>query len=256
MKLSVKIIALRKRMGWSQEDLAEHLGVSRQSVSKWESGASVPELERIIQLSDLFGLSADELIRNDAPLNPPRHEPEPEIDRDHPILTLEDAYAYLAQCQDFAHDAGLGVAACVLSPAPLLALIGLFGEGFGSAVGVPMLLLLVAWAVYRFIMAGLAMQRYRHIEKGRFVPARGVMKWARESLSQFRPEFVRKISIGVALCIVSPGPLIFLTSFLDGSPFAAGFGTGLLLALVAAGCYLFTHTGCIQNSYRRLLKGR
>lgn len=256
MKLSVKIIALRKRMGWSQEELAEQLGVSRQSVSKWESGASVPELERIIQLSDLFGLSADELIRDDAPLNPQHPSPEPEIDREYPILTQEDAYAYLAQCQEFAHEVSLGVGACVLCPAPLLVLIGLFGESFGAAIGVPLLLLLVAWAVYRFIMAGLAMQRYRYIEKGRFIPARGVMKWARESLSQFRPEFMRKISIGVVLCIVSPGPLIFLSSFLGERPVAAGFGTGILLALVAAGCYLFTHTGCIQSSYQRLLKGK
>lgn len=256
MKLNVKIIALRKQMGWSQEDLAEQLGVSRQSVSKWESGASVPELERIIQLCDLFGLSADELIRDDAPVKPPHPKAEPEIDLIYPVLSQEDAYAYLAQCQEFAHEIGLGVGACVLCPAPLLILIGLLGESIGTAIGVPLLLLLVAWAVYRFIMAGLAMQRYRYIEKGRFMPARGVMKLARESLSQFRPEFIRKISFGVVLCIVSPGPLIFLSSFLGKQPVAAGFGTGILLALVAAGCYLFTHTGCIQSSYRRLLKGR
>lgn len=256
MKLSEKIIALRKQQGWSQEDLAEHLGISRQSVSKWESGASTPELERVIQLCDLFGLSADSLIRDDMPLASGEPDDRPEIDRDYPILTQDDVYAYLSQCQAFAHEIGLGVAACVLCPAPLVALIGLFGDGFGPAVGVPLLLLIVAWAVYRFVMAGTEMQRYRYIEKGCFVPARGVMRWVRESRDQFRSTFIREISIGTVLCIVSPAPLIFLASFLGERPLAAGTGTALLLALVAAGCYLFTRTGCVQSSYRRLLKGR
>ena len=65
MKLCDKIIYLRKQQGWSQEELAEHLGVSRQSVSKWESGASTPELDRVVQLCTLFGLTADALIRDD-----------------------------------------------------------------------------------------------------------------------------------------------------------------------------------------------
>lgn len=56
---------LRKQKGYSQEDLAYQLGVSRQSISKWESGVSVPELERIIELSDLFGISIDELVRDE-----------------------------------------------------------------------------------------------------------------------------------------------------------------------------------------------
>ena len=48
MILSEKIIMLRKKYGWSQEELAERLDISRQSVSKWESGASIPDLERIV----------------------------------------------------------------------------------------------------------------------------------------------------------------------------------------------------------------
>lgn len=52
----------RKQKGLSQEELAFRLGVSRQSVSKWESGQSTPELERIIEIADLFGISLDELI--------------------------------------------------------------------------------------------------------------------------------------------------------------------------------------------------
>ena len=52
MELSEKIIYLRKKTGWSQEQLAEQLDISRQSVSKWESGTSVPELDKIIKMKE------------------------------------------------------------------------------------------------------------------------------------------------------------------------------------------------------------
>ncbi|MFQ6861334.1 MAG: helix-turn-helix domain-containing protein [Beduini sp.] len=63
MELADKIIELRKKQGYSQEELANQLGVSRQSVSKWEAGQSTPELERLIEMADLFHVSLDELIR-------------------------------------------------------------------------------------------------------------------------------------------------------------------------------------------------
>ena len=65
MILADKITEERKKNGWSQEDLAEKLGVSRQSVSKWESAGSVPDLQKIIQLADLFGVSTDYLLKDE-----------------------------------------------------------------------------------------------------------------------------------------------------------------------------------------------
>lgn len=62
MILAEKIISLRKQMGWSQEELAGQLSVSRQSVSKWELGASIPDLDKILKMSELFGVSTDYLF--------------------------------------------------------------------------------------------------------------------------------------------------------------------------------------------------
>ena len=70
MILADKIIKLRKEQGWSQEDLAHQLQVSRQSVSKWESMVSVPDLDKILKLSQLFGVSTDYLLKDDAPEEP------------------------------------------------------------------------------------------------------------------------------------------------------------------------------------------
>lgn len=63
-----KLKTERKKKGWSQEELAEKLFVSRQSVSKWENGQNYPSIEIIIKVSDLFGVTIDELLRSDGEL--------------------------------------------------------------------------------------------------------------------------------------------------------------------------------------------
>lgn len=63
MTFSDKLIALRKKAGWSQEELAERLNVSRQSVSKWESAQSMPDIDKILQLSSLFSVTTDCLLK-------------------------------------------------------------------------------------------------------------------------------------------------------------------------------------------------
>lgn len=62
MKLSEKIVQLRKSQGLSQEELAERLGLSRQAVSRWESGTALPDAGNLLQLSRLFGVTADYLL--------------------------------------------------------------------------------------------------------------------------------------------------------------------------------------------------
>ena len=69
MKFEEKLVRLRKRQGMSQEELAERLGVSRQAVSRWELGSTLPDVPNLRKLSDLFGISADDLIRDDRELD-------------------------------------------------------------------------------------------------------------------------------------------------------------------------------------------
>lgn len=66
MKLSERIYDLRKQHALSQEQLAEALGVSRQTVSKWERGAAAPELEKLRAIADYFGVTLDELTGSPA----------------------------------------------------------------------------------------------------------------------------------------------------------------------------------------------
>ena len=65
MILADKIIENRKKNGWSQEELAVKLDVSRQSVSKWEGAQAIPDMKKIIQMAELFGVTTDYLLRDD-----------------------------------------------------------------------------------------------------------------------------------------------------------------------------------------------
>lgn len=71
MEFNNKLYELRKQKGFSQEELANRLNVSRQTVSKWEVGDSTPDMEKLIAISDLFGISLDELILDKSPTPPP-----------------------------------------------------------------------------------------------------------------------------------------------------------------------------------------
>ena len=65
MILADKIIEQRKKNGWSQEELAEKMDVSRQSISKWEGAQSIPDMKKILAMADLFGVSTDYLLRRE-----------------------------------------------------------------------------------------------------------------------------------------------------------------------------------------------
>ena len=119
MTFSDKLIALRKKAGWSQEELAERLNVSRQSVSKWESAQSMPDIDKILQLSSLFSVTTDCLLKDtqDDPQPAAAQTPSPL-----PRVTLAQAEDYLTKAQANAPQMALATALCIVSPIPLLAL--------------------------------------------------------------------------------------------------------------------------------------
>ncbi len=70
MTFGEKLQYLRKEQNWTQEQLADRIGISRQSLSKWELGAATPDTEHVVRLSRLFGVSTDTLLLDDAPFPP------------------------------------------------------------------------------------------------------------------------------------------------------------------------------------------
>ena len=90
MKLADKLFELRKEKGWSQEKLAEQINVSRQSISKWESGQALPELEKIVELSKIFQVTTDYLLLEESD--------KPEIK---PVLSEDEKNRYYKEVKSY-----------------------------------------------------------------------------------------------------------------------------------------------------------
>ena len=120
MKLEDKISLHRKQNGWSQEELAFRLGVSRQAVSKWEMGASVPDLDNILKMSELFACSTDHLLKEED-FKPSTNESEVVETAQEKSATRkvsdEEGETYLDLVKKNSWRIAAGVACCVLAPA-------------------------------------------------------------------------------------------------------------------------------------------
>lgn len=250
-----KLIALRKKSGWSQEELAEKLGVTRQSVSKWEGAQSVPDIDKILQLSHLFGVTTDYLLKDEL------GEPEYTAGDDAPALrkvTLAQANDYLTQAHANAPKMALATALCVLSPVPLIALgalaeYGYFRADFATGLGLCTLLVLVAVAVVLFMQCGAAVKPYEFLEKEPIDTEYGVTGLAHERRDAFAVQYNRGNTLGTVLCILCAVPLFAAMMFLDTDILAAA-AVCLLLVLVACGVYAFVRVGTVQDALNQLLE--
>ena len=250
-----KLIALRKKSGWSQEELAEKLGVTRQSVSKWEGAQSVPDIDKILQLSHLFGVTTDYLLKDEL------GEPEYTAGDDAPALrkvTLAQANDYLTQAHANAPKMALATALCVLSPVPLIALgalaeYGYFRADFATGLGLCTLLVLVAVAVVLFMQCGAAVKPYEFLEKEPIDTEYGVTGLAHERRDAFAVQYNRGNTLGTVLCILCAVPLFAAMMLLDTDILAAA-AVCLLLVLVACGVYAFVRVGTVQDALNQLLE--
>lgn len=257
MILADKIVTLRKRAGWSQEELAAQLGVSRQSVSKWEGAQSVPDMQKVVQMSRLFGVTTDYLLKEEL------GEPEPApAESDAPLrrVTMEQAADYLALRQAAAPKLALATLLCVLSPVALLLLAALsdrpgaaLSENAAAGIGLCVLLVLVAAAVAVFITCAAQVKAYAFLESEPFETAYGVTGMVRERRAAAAPEHTRGKVAGTVLCILSAVPL-FIAVCLDGSDLLYVAAVCLLLVFAGLGSALFVYGGVYQAAMDRLLE--
>ena len=171
MILADKIIMLRKKCGWSQEELAEKLNVSRQSVSKWEGAQSVPDLDKILQMSKIFGVTTDYLLKDEIEDNEMLVDEEHE-EKDTRWVTVEEARAFIEVKEKTADKVAAGVSLCILSPVIMFMLIALseshritMSENTASAIGIISLIMIVTTAVALFVTSAMKTGAYEYLEK-------------------------------------------------------------------------------------------
>ena len=258
MILADKIIELRKKEGWSQEELAEKLSVTRQSVSKWEGAQSIPDLDKVVQMSRLFGVTTDYLLKDELEESQPAEcDAAPVLRR----VTMAQASDYLALRRAAAPKMALATMLCVFSPIALIGLGGLselsasavrITEGAAGGIGLCVLIVLVAIAVALFISCGNKAKEYEFLEKEPFETEYGVTGMVKERQKAFKPAYDRMNLIGTMLCILSVLPL-FAAAF-SGRDFLAVMAVCVLLALVGIGTYFFVYGGTVNGAMEKLLE--
>lgn len=257
MLLADKIVTLRKRAGWSQEELAAQLGVSRQSVSKWEGAQSVPDMQKVVQMSRLFGVTTDYLLKEE--LGEPELAP---AEPDAPLrcVTMEQAADYLSLRRAAAPKLAAATLLCVLSPVALLLLAALsdrpgaaLSENAAVGIGLCVLLVLVAAAVAVFITCAAQVKAYAFLETEPFETAYGVTGMVRERRAAAAPEHTRGTVAGTVLCILSAVPL-FIAVCLNGPDLLYVAAVCLLLVFAGLGSALFVYGGVYQAAMDRLLE--
>ena len=256
MILADKIIRLRKKLGWSQEELAEKMTVSRQAVSKWEGAQTVPDLGKVLQLSQLFGVTTDYLLKDEIEIEEfTGDDGEVSVKR----VSLQEAGEFMQWRQEAAKRIALATFLCIISPIPLLLLaaaseVPSFGmsDNLAAGVGVITLLLMVALAVVSFVQCGFRNSPYEFLEKEAFETEYGVVGMVKEAQQTYRPTYAKYNTIATFICVLSPVPLL-IGAFTEN-----GLLTVIMLCftilLVGVGVMLFITAGVRWASIQKLLK--
>lgn len=256
MILADKLIQLRKKSGMSQEDLAEKMNVSRQAVSKWEGAQSIPDLDKILQLSELYGVTTDYLLKDSV-----ESEEFTGKDTDENVrkVTLEEANEFLALRKAAAPRIAFATFLCIISVIPLFILGGMselpdkpISENAAGGIGMIIMLVLAAIAVGIYVYTGSQSAKFEFLEKEPFETEYGVSGVVQERKKAFHDTYVRCNVIGTCLCVLSPAALF--AAAINGVDFFAVIMLCVMFVTAGVGVMFFIYAGVRNASMDKLLK--
>ena len=265
MILADKIITLRKQKGWSQEELAHQLDVSRQAVSKWESASAIPDLERILKMSQIFEVSTDYLLKEEL------EEPSADVsvrseDQDEPkeqrrSVSLAEVNTFIEDKWRLALPNALAVAAYILCPEVLIFLGGWLERGdvgitedAAMGMGLIVLLIIAAGATVLIIQNGCRMEKYEFLKQGDFQLQYGVESIVRKRREEMEQSYQNRVTAGIFLCIMSVLPVFVVMGFYGEDDFLGVLSVNFMLLLTAAGVMLIVWAGEQWETCQMLLK--
>lgn len=265
MILADKIIENRKQNGWSQEELAEQLGVSRQTISKWESAQAVPDMKRLLKLSEVFHVTTDYLMKDEIEEFSPSMDTSIDQGLGESLrkVTMEEANQYLSYSDIAARNISTGVLICILSPVALISLVSLaeaefipIYKAYGAVAGTVILLLMIAGAVGLFIREGLRGQPYEYLENSKIDTEYGVTGMVKERRDAYRNTHSRLLIIGVMLCIISVVPMLMITlvGYSNNTDLLPILSGALMLILCGIGVKCIVLTCIRQGAFDKLLE--
>lgn len=257
MILAEKIIRLRKQMGWSQEELAEKMNISRQSVSKWESTNSIPDLNKIILLGDIFDVSTDYLLKDDVETYEPLNE---SVEPGTVKISLEQAYKYVENKMEMSGLVTKGVMFCVCSVIPLFFFLAMaetsrlnMTSSVAAVLGLISILIMVSIGISLFIRTNQYESDIDSIENETFDLEYGVHSVINEKLQKFRATYNLRLSVGIFMFIISFVPLMIVSIFYSGADVMLMMLIVLIL-IIAMGIYIVAPVSAKYDAYNNVLK--
>lgn len=212
MILADKILMLRKKLGYSQEELASQLNVSRQSISKWEQAQSVPEMDKVIKLSELFGVSIDYLLKDD------QHDIEYiDVDGSEKLrqVDLETSHNYLDIIETYAPKVGFAISGFIVSPIVLIILKVLVDnnkmdmtDSTSTGVGLLVMFALIAISVGILVNFSVKVKEFEFLDKSMFETEYGVDGFVNQRQKEYKSTHTKNLILGVLLCILSVSPCL------------------------------------------------
>lgn len=262
MILADKIINERKKNGWSQEELADMLNVSRQSVSKWEGAQSVPDLQKILKMAEIFGVSTDYLLKDE--IEPDGNSELKCVDDDSDTslrkVTLEEASEFISLRKKILPKIGIGVFLMITCPVILVLLAGISSsypdiltEKAATVIGLLCMFIQIGVAIYTFVINSGKLMKYKFLEEEAFETAYGVDGMAKDRLAEYEASNTKALTLGVLLCVLCAVPLV-ITSVMEAPNIVIICMVCLTLILVGIAVYLFISVCAVYSSYKILLQ--
>lgn len=223
MSLAENLQYLRAREGVTQEQLAERLEVSRQSVSKWESNASYPEMDTLLKLCDMFHTDMDTLLRGNVENS-----------------LSEDTAGYDRFMTLYARKIAGGVSA-IIGGVALWSFLA--ARDFPQVLGTTVFLLIVAVASVVFIASGMEEEHFR--KKHPTIPD----FYTEAQKEQFHRQFIWYIAGGVGAILMGVALACLGSYVLPETTFYEGMIGGTFLLIVAAGTFFLVYGGMLEDKY-------
>ena len=256
MALADNIIRLRKKANWSQEALATQIGVSRQSVSKWESGQSTPDIEHILKLAEAFGVTTDALLDAKSVSKPIEAE---EVDSSPTLQDRAIAQRYVAYKTDEANMITRGVRWCVMAPSALFAMLAvqnalpeLLSMPVTIALGLVAILGMVAQGVKCFFAA--QQIKAPKLPDAPFILSADLAPELDSIQHQETPRYQKHLTTGISLFVLCAAPLL-LAALLELGSTLIYITLILLLGFIATGLQYVIPTSARRDAFLFLING-
>ncbi len=272
MKIAEKIYQERRKLGLSQEQFAEKMEISRQAVSKWESGQSMPDLDKIVAMSQIFGVTTDYLLKEedtsyqetvtdycenfDSTLVSEEEEKLTSVQE----LEEEEIVSYQQTHKSAEKNIALGVFLCifgaVLTELLILCSVTLFSVK-GDVLEAFPILICVTIAVALFVPSGMALSKYEYLEKKCFQLPVSEKERLEKEMECFHRKFAVGITVGIVLILI--GTLMaawmeYMTQQTGEVIWEESVSGVAMLSFVAVAVYLFVRCGMKMDMYNVLLQ--